>query len=91
MLADLAAQSIITGQPIRDKFEAYLESLSENDLLLIQTVMYSGRDALTMGRAYPFDEMLETMNNCSKEDRLYSILEKAYLDDYLAAGIEAYK
>lgn len=78
-------------KPKNEKFKKFLKSLSDNELTLIETVMYGGRDALSRGRAYPLDEMLRHFEKDSKGSKIHSIIEKAPLDLYLAKGLEAYK
>jgi serine/threonine-protein kinase len=78
-------------KPCNEKFEQFLKSLSDDHLALIETVMYGGRDALTMGRAHPLDEMLAHFEKDDRDSQFFSISEKASLDEYLLAGIKAYK
>jgi len=73
-------------------FKTYLETLSDDELALIEAVMYGGRDASTArGRAYPLEEMLEQFSKDSRESRLHAITGKGSLHVYLTAGIKAYK
>ena len=57
---------------------------------MVEAVMYGGREVFTRGRTYPLDEMLSQFENDSRDSRIYSVSEKAILDKYLIAGIEAY-
>ena len=78
-------------KPCNKAFDSFLESLADDELLLVEAVMYGGRDAFGSGRAHPLDEMLTQFEKDSRDSRIYSISEKAPLDEYLQAGIEAYK
>ncbi len=75
----------------KEIFEKYLKSLSNDDLALVEAVMYGGREALTSGRAYPLDEMLDQFKSDSRSSRIHSITEKASLEEYLTAGLNSYK
>lgn len=81
----------LSPKPKNDEYEKLLKSLSDDDLAIVEAVMYGGRDAFIKGRAHPLDEMLEQFKHDSRKSRLYSILEKEPLDNYLNAGIQAYK
>jgi hypothetical protein len=78
-------------KPNEEAFNSFLETLLDNELALVEAVMYGGRDALSTGRAYPLDEMLPHFEKDSREDRMCSITEKISFDEYLSAGIEAYR
>ncbi|OGL47883.1 MAG: hypothetical protein A2161_22735 [Candidatus Schekmanbacteria bacterium RBG_13_48_7] len=79
-------------QPKETVFRSYLESLSDDELALIDAVMYGGRDAYSFGgRTYPLDEMLEESRKNSREILIYTITSKGPLIEYLTAGINAYK
>ncbi len=78
------------GNMIHD-MRTFLESFSDNELALIEAVMYGGRDASTQGRAHPLEKMLEQLSMDTKESRIHAITDKGSLDIYLTAGIKAYK
>lgn len=86
------SEFISAPKPKRNEFQKFIESLSDNELALIEVVMYGGRDASSaIGRAHPLEEMLEQFSDDSRESRLYAITTKGALDIYLTAGIKAYK
>jgi serine/threonine-protein kinase len=85
------SQYASTPKPHKEKFDHFLESLSDDQLALLECVMYGGRDAFTSGRAHPLDEMLKQFEEDDRESRIHSISEKASLDKYLLAGIRAYR
>jgi|GEM_PF-726704 len=78
-------------KPCNKAFDSFLHSLADDELLLVEAVMYGGRDAFRSGRAHPLDEMLVQFEKDSRDSRIHSISEKAPLDEYLQDGIEAYK
>ena len=78
-------------KPCNNAFDSFLESLADGELLLVEAVMYGGRDALGSGRAHPLDEMLIDFEKDSRDSRIHSISEKSDLYEYLHAGIDAYK
>jgi serine/threonine protein kinase len=77
-------------KPKREEFNKYLESCSDDELAIIEAVMYGGIDAWPTGRAYPLDEMLESLRNYTRQSRLDGITRKASAR-FFAAGIKAYK
>lgn len=78
-------------EPYRDAFIHHIKQLPDNELALVEAVMYGGRDACRRGRAHPLDKMLSQLKKHSRESRIHSITEKSRLDEYLLAGINAYK
>jgi hypothetical protein len=89
--ANAFANYLQESKPQNKKFETFIESLSDKELALIESVMYGGRDALSHGRAYTLDEMLSSLEKDTRGSRIHSITEKTSLDLYLAAGLKAYK
>lgn len=84
------SQYVFAPCPKAEALETYLESLANEDVLLIAAVMYGGRDFLSFGRAQPLDDMIEKFCEEGSHSLVASIAEKAPLAEYLAAGIEAY-
>ena len=80
-----------TPKPSRVDFKKHLKTLSDDDLAIVEAVMYGGRDALSIGRAHPLDEMLHQFKEDSKESRYFAVSQKDSLDDYLEAGIKEYQ
>lgn len=71
-----------------NELEIILDNLSKNEIILIASVMYAGRDYLVGGRCHTLDEMIAQF---SKEiDLKFSIMDKAPLARYLRKGIQAY-
>lgn len=71
-----------------NELEMLLDNLSKDEIVLIASVMYAGRDYIVGGRCHTLDEMISQF---SKENDLkFSIMEKAPLAMYLRKGIQAY-
>lgn len=71
-----------------NELEMFLDSLSNEEIVLIASVMYAGRDFVVGGRCHTLDEMIAQFSK--EEDLKYSIIEKAPLARYLRKGIQAY-
>jgi serine/threonine-protein kinase len=71
-----------------NELEMFLDSLSNEEIVLIASVMYAGRDFVVGGRCHTLDEMIAQFSK--EKDLKYSIIEKAPLARYLRKGIQAY-
>lgn len=75
-------------RPAENKLEQFLNTLTNEDIVLIASVMYAGRDYISGGRCRTLDEMVDFFSK--KGDLKDSITEKAPLAQYLRNGIQAY-
>ncbi|MDR3666225.1 MAG: protein kinase [Ignavibacteriaceae bacterium] len=85
------SQFLQSPRPHKEALRDFIDSLAENDLALIEAVMYGGRDALINGRAHPLDKMLSQFKSDSRDSRIFSIMDKAPLGQYLLKGMDEYK
>lgn len=71
-----------------NELERLLDNLSSDEIILIASVMYAGRDYINGGRCHTLDEMIAQFSK--ENDWKYSIMEKAPLARYLRNGMQAY-
>lgn len=75
-------------RPKSDRLKAYLESLSQDQIVFVAAVMYGGRDGNVPLWGTPLDELIADLRN--RSDLILSICEKLPLADYLEKGITIY-
>lgn len=75
-------------RPAKIGLEKHLHTLSSDDVVLIASVMYTGRDYIVGGRYVALDNMIDKFTK--REGMIRSIMEKSPLERYLMNGLKAY-